>query len=76
MTEKGYLVIELQKLADGSLAQICTAFTDRNVAEQKYHEVLSYAAVSAVPIHTAVILSEEGNLIKKESYRHETEASE
>lgn len=73
MTEKGYLVVELQKLADGSLAQICTPFTDRNTAEQKYHEILSFAAVSTIPIHTAVILSEEGNLIKKESYRHEVE---
>ena len=73
MTEKGYLVVELQKLADGSLAQICTAFTDRNTAEQKYHEVLSYGAVSSIPVHTAVILSEEGNLIKKESYRHEVD---
>ena len=71
MTVKGYLVIEMQKQSDGSIAQICTTYTDRNTAEQKYHEILSYAAVSTLPIHTAVILSEEGNLIKKESYRHE-----
>ena len=69
--DKGYLVIELQKLKDGMLSQLCTAYTDRSVAEQKYHQILGFAAVSDVPIHTAVILSEEGNLIKKESYRHE-----
>lgn len=71
MTVKGYLVIEMQKQSDGTIAQITTSYIDRNTAEQKYHEILSFAAVSSVPIHTAVILSEEGNLIKKESYRHE-----
>ena len=75
MTVKGYLVIEMQKQSDGTIAQITTSYTDRNTAEQKYHEILSFAAVSSIPIHTAVILSEEGNLIKKESYRHE-EASQ
>ena len=69
--DKAYLVVEMQKQTDGSMAHIETAFTDRNTAEQKYHEVLSYAAVSTIPIHTAVILSDEGNLIKKETYRHE-----
>ena len=71
MAEKAYLVVEMQKQTDGRIAHIETAFTDRNTAEQKYHEVLSFAAVSTIPIHTAVILSEEGNLIKKETYRHE-----
>lgn len=71
MTVKGYLVIEMQKQSDGTIAQITTSYTDRNTAEQKYHEILSFAAVSSIPIHTAVILSEEGSLIKKESYRHE-----
>ena len=69
--DKAYLVVEMQKQIDGSMSHLETAFTDRNTAEQKYHEVLSYAAVSTIPIHTAVILSEEGNLIKKETYRHE-----
>lgn len=73
MNQKGYLVVEMQKQSNGMIAQICTSYTDRQIAEQKYHEILSYAAVSSVPIHTAVILSEEGNIIKKEVYRHEVE---
>ena len=76
MIVKGYLVVEMQKQSDGTIAQITTTYTDRNTAEQKYHEILSYAAVSTIPIHTAVILSEEGNLIKKECYRHEVETEE
>lgn len=76
MDIKGYLVIEMQKQSDGTIAQICTSYTDRQIAEQKYHEILSYAAVSTIPIHTAVILSEEGNIIKKEVYRHENADNE
>ena len=69
--DKAYLVIEMQKQVDGSLAHLVDAYTDRNTAEQKYHTVLSYAAVSKLPVHTAVILSEEGAVLKKEIYRHE-----
>ena len=76
MNTKGYLVIEMQKQPDGTITQICTSYTDRQIAEQKYHEILSYAAVSTIPIHTAVILSEEGNIIKKEVYRHENADNE
>lgn len=69
--DKAYLVIEMQKQVDGSLAHLVDAYTDRSTAEQKYHTVLSYAAVSKLPTHTAVILSEEGAVLKKEIYRHE-----
>lgn len=69
--DKSYLVIEMQKQADGSLAHLVDAYTDRNTAEQKYHTVLSFAAVSNLPIHTAVIMTDEGAVLKKEVYRHE-----
>lgn len=73
MADKAYLVIEMQKQANGSLAHLVNSYTDRQIAEQKYHTILSYAAVSTLPIHTAVILSDEGTVIKKEFYKHSTE---
>lgn len=73
MAEKAYLVIEMQKQANGSLTFLVDSYTDRQTAEQKYHTILSYAAVSTLPLHTAVILSEEGTVIKKEFYKHSTE---
>lgn len=73
MDNKAYLVVEMQKQADGNLVHLVDSFTDRNIAEQKYHTVLSFAAVSDLPVHTAVLLSEEGNVIKKEIYRHEVD---
>lgn len=64
-----FIVSELQTTE--TTAVISYVFSDRLQAEQKYHEVLSFAAVSQVPVHSAVMLTDEGVLIKRESYRHE-----
>ena len=67
-----YLVIELQAINDSQVANIVTAYTNQNVAEQKYHTILSAAAVSSLPCHAAVILDEAGRTVKgPEFYRHE-----
>ena len=67
-----FIVSELQTAEITSV--INYVFTDRLEAEQKYHEVLSYAAVSELPVHSAVMLTEEGVVIKRESYIHNAEA--
>lgn len=67
-----FIVSELQ--TGDTTAVINFVYTDRLQAEQKFHEVLAYAAVSPMPVHSAVMLTEEGVLIKRESYHHETEA--
>ena len=65
-----YLVIEMQTNSDGSVASIKDAFTDRDLAEQKYHLSLSAAAVSSCSIHSVVMLDFTGRLIKRELYTH------
>ena len=67
-----YIVIEIQA-DDSTAATIVNSYTDRNLAEQKYHNVLSAAAVSAVPVHSAVMLTGDGTRIKGETYRHSEE---
>lgn len=64
-----YIVIEIQ--TTDKVATLTTAYEDRNQAEAKYHAVLSAAAVSAVPKHAAVMLTEEGTRLKSECYIHE-----
>ena len=64
-----YAVMELQKTNE-SLSVLTTTFDNRQDAESKFHQVLQYAAVSNVPVHSAVIMSEDGSLLKRESYRH------
>lgn len=63
-----YAVLELQK--DKTLAALVDTYLERPLAEQRYHTVLSYAAVSNVPVHTVLLISDEGNILKKDSYDH------
>lgn len=65
-----YLIVEIQVFASGTLAQSTTVHPTRENAEQKYHEVLMYAATSDVAIHSAVMLDQTGRRIKGETYYH------
>lgn len=66
-----YLVVEAQKFENGNVAQITTVHPTRESAEQKFHEILMYAAVSQLPIHSACILEETLRMVKNESYYHD-----
>ncbi len=70
MLEK-FIVIEMQVFADGKMSTPCYAYDDRNAAEAKYHSILSTAATSKLPKHSAVMLTCEGYYIKSECYNHE-----
>lgn len=65
-----YLVMEIQKSNKGQVAQLVTSHAERSEAEQKYHTVLAYASVSACDVHSAVMLTDEGDMVKKETYYH------
>lgn len=63
-----YAVLELQK--GDSLGALTYTYIDRPEAEQKYHTVLSHAAVSEIPVHTVLLISDEGYVLKQDSYIH------
>lgn len=65
-----YLVMEIQKSNKGQVAQLVTSHAERAEAEQKYHTVLAYASVSTCDVHSAVMLTDEGDMVKKETYYH------
>ena len=65
-----FIVIELQKNAEGVVSNIVTSHATQNEAESKYHSVLASAAVSEIPVHSAIIVSEEGFPIKHQCYKH------
>ena len=65
-----YIVIELQKNADGHVSNIVTEHTNQAEAESKYHSILASAAVSTIPIHSAIIVSEEGFPVVHKCYKH------
>lgn len=66
-----FVVIEIQKTLvndDVSVAQVTTVHPTRSEAENKYHTVLAYAAVSGLLSHSATMLDEKGYYIKSECY--------
>lgn len=65
-----YIVVELQKNADGTVGNSVFAFDTLAEAEAKYHLVLSYAAVSTLPVHSAILISEEGFPVMYKCYKH------
>ena len=67
-----YFVLEIQ---NGS-SYLVTVAEDENpdVARQKgesaYHSVLSYAALSNLPMHAAILVNEEGKPVMNQCYYH------
>lgn len=66
-----YIVIELQKNAEGVVSNIVTSHETLAEAESKYYSVLATAAVSEIPVHSAIIVSEEGFPVRHECYKHQ-----
>jgi hypothetical protein len=64
-----YLVIEIQKNSDGTVAVPPIASYDSFFdALSRYHTILAAAAISDVPVHTALILNEVGQEVRLDSY--------
>lgn len=66
-----YIVIELQKNAEGVVSNIVTSHNTKEEAESKYYSILAAAAVSNIPVHSAIIVSEDGFPVKNNCYKHE-----
>jgi cation transport ATPase len=66
-----YVAIELVEKADGSFTVSTYKKDNKEEAEKAFHSILSVAAVSTHPVHSAVILNPEGQKIKSECYKHE-----
>lgn len=64
-----YIIIE-QQTTNGTTAVITTVKSNINEAEQVYHTVLAAAAVSQIPLHSASMLNERGQMIKYELFDH------
>lgn len=70
-----FIVIEIQAW-NAEAATLVNSYTDRKQAESKYHQILAAAAISEVPKHSAVMLTESGTKIKNECYIHSAEPEE
>lgn len=65
-----YIVIELQKTADGYVSNLVTSHDTLAEAESKYYSILASATMSNIPSHSAIIVSEEGFPVRHQCYKH------
>lgn len=65
-----FIVIEIQE-NNGAVGNIVSSHATQEAAEAKFHTILAAAAVSNVPKHSAVLLSDEGFPLRHECYKHE-----
>ena len=68
-----YIVLEVQKNLDGTGA-IVTPIPVYNTlpeAESCWHSKLSFACISSVPIHTIILMDDDANTIRRETYLHQ-----
>ena len=67
-----YYIIETQENADGTAAILTYQETTKNAAISKWHDVLRFAVISSVYIHSCVILDSSLKVVEgmRESYIH------
>ena len=68
-----YIIIEIQKHEDGTLAHLVDTADTQREAESVYHGKLQYAALSDLPCHSVALLEETGELVASECYQIEPE---
>lgn len=66
-----YIVFEIQEEHDGTTRVLEPAIFDNlDRALQKYYTVLSYAVISELARHSAMVVATDGTVIKSECYQH------
>ena len=67
-----YLVIEVQNFGSG-ISTPTYAYDSENSANAKYHQILASAAISSLPVHSAIMFTDEGFFLRGECFKHEPE---
>lgn len=70
-----YIVVEMQT-NEGTTSTLTNQYSSFDQANQKYHQILSYASVSTIDCHSAVMLDENGMFLKSEGFRHDVVPTE
>lgn len=69
MNKQYFYVFELQSDEVGST--LSYVYDNRADAEEKYHQIMMYAAKSNLRKHGAALIHEDGYVLKSEVYRYE-----
>ena len=65
-----FIVFEIQTNTNGAVGTLVSTFENQQAAESAYHTALSAAAVSALPVHSCALLTNEGFMMRSECYKH------
>lgn len=68
-----YVVVEIQTDSEGAVGVLTYPFPTFPEASSKYHNVLSYAAVSGLPMHACALLRSDGATLASEYFAVEPE---
>ena len=71
-----FLIVGIQAWNDGTLQHLEQTASNYDEAMSKWHGVLQYAAVSAVPKHSCCVLNSAGVQIAIMTYTHPAAAEE
>lgn len=66
-----FLVTEIQTFEGGGVSTPSYAYDTQTAAEAKFHAILAAAAVSTLPVHAAILFTDEGFPLRHECYKHE-----
>lgn len=70
-----YIVVEIQTNSDGTIGTLITQNDNLNEAQSTYYSILAAAALSALPVHAAVLMTNEGITLEFKAFvRNEEEA--
>lgn len=65
-----YIVIEIQTNQDGTIGNITTTYNSIDEAYSKYYAILSSAAISSIPRHSAIIMDNSCRTIASNTFTH------
>jgi hypothetical protein len=71
-----YIVLEIQKNADGQIGTLIYSFDNEPAAYNKYFTCAASAAISTIPLHVVTLMTEVGSVMRNESFRHQTAVAE
>ena len=63
-----YIVLEIQ--SGETTSTIVNQYDSREAAEGSFHQILAFAAVSSVPVHSAILMTDECFPLRNECYKH------
>ena len=75
MEQKDYIVIELQRNSDGTMAVLSDTYSDVASARSSFYTKCGIAVISQVFIHSMVLMNSTGAVLEQKSFRHETVAT-